>query len=523
MEPRKPEDNRNLLSRLLGERILILDGAMGTMIQRRRLTEPDFRAERFLHHARDLNGDLDLLVMTRPDVISEIHHQYLEAGADIIETNTFNSTSIVQADYGLESLAYELNVEGAKLARAAADAWTARTPGKPRFVAGSIGPLNKTLSLSPDVNNPAFRGATFDEVKDAFKEQVRGLIDGGCDLLLLETIFDTLNAKAAIVGIEELYEERQSAIGDRRSAIEARLPLMISVTVTDRSGRTLSGQTIDAFWTTIAHAQAVQRRDQLRPRRARHAVVHRGAGADCGLLHQLPSQRRAAERVRRVRRAARRYGCRPARVRDQRVREHRRRLLRHDAGAYRRDRGGGRGVTARTRRPSPRRTRRTQREDVQGSSSVSSASSAVEPFTQFAGLETLDDPPRLQFPDDRRADERHRLRALCPVDSRRRLCGGGSGRAGSGAWWSESDRREHGRGHARLRAGDGRVPEVHRDRARDRARALHGRQLEMVGHPRRVEMGAGQAGGELDQPQGRRRRLPEEGGASSGDSAPVSW
>src|SRR5262245_147228 len=251
MQPRNHEDTKTTLERLLAERIVVLDGAMGTMIQRRQLTEADFRGERFRSHAHDLKGDMDVLVLTRPDVISDIHHQYLEAGADIIETNTFNGTSIVQADYGLESLAYELNVEAAKLARAAADEWTRRTPGRPRFVAGSIGPMNKTLSISPDVNNPAFRAATFDQVKDAFKEQVRGLIDGGCDVLLLETIFDTLNAKAAIVGIEELYEERGSAMGDR-SAID-RLPLMVSVTVTDKSGRTLSGQTIDAFWVSIAH------------------------------------------------------------------------------------------------------------------------------------------------------------------------------------------------------------------------------------------------------------------------------
>src|SRR5919109_1524046 len=179
----------DLLDRLLAERILLLDGAMGTMIQRWQLGEHDFRGDRFRDHPHDLTGDLDVLVFTRPDVISDIHQQYLEAGADIIETNTFNSTSIVQADYGLEALAYELNTAAAKLARAAADEWTARTPDKPRFVAGSIGPLNRTLSISPDVNNPAFRSATFDEVCTAVKEQVRGLLDGGCDLLLLETIF----------------------------------------------------------------------------------------------------------------------------------------------------------------------------------------------------------------------------------------------------------------------------------------------------------------------------------------------
>src|SRR5207253_7665073 len=173
---------------------------------------------------------------------------YREAGSDIIETNTFNSTSVAQADYGLEPLVYELNVIASKLARAAADEWTARTPDKPRFVAGSIGPTNRILSISPDVNNPAFRNMTFDELKNAFKEQCRGLIDGGVDLLLFETIVDTLNVKAGIVALEELYEER----GTREAQ---RLPLMISVTVTDRSGRTLAGQTIDAFWVSIAHAR----------------------------------------------------------------------------------------------------------------------------------------------------------------------------------------------------------------------------------------------------------------------------
>jgi 5-methyltetrahydrofolate--homocysteine methyltransferase len=237
-------DLTDRLRELLARRILILDGAMGTMVQRYRLSEADFRGERFAAHDKDLRGDNDVLVLTRPDVIAEIHDQYLAAGSDIIETNTFNSTAVSQADYGLEALAYELNVAGARLARAAADAWTARTPDKPRFVAGSIGPMNKTLSISPDVNNPAFRAAAFDEVSAAFKDQVRGLIDGGVDLLLLETIFDTLNAKAGIVAIEEVFEEKG-----------VRLPLMISVTITDRSGRTLSGQTVDAFWVSVAHAR----------------------------------------------------------------------------------------------------------------------------------------------------------------------------------------------------------------------------------------------------------------------------
>jgi 5-methyltetrahydrofolate--homocysteine methyltransferase len=248
-------DTRERLDRLLARRILILDGAMGTMIQRHRLAEADFRGDRFRQHPRELKGDLDLLVLTRPDVIADIHDRYLEAGADIIETNTFNSTSIVQADYGLEALAYELNLEASKLARAAADAWTARTPDKPRFVAGSIGPLNKTLSISPDVNNPAFRSATFDDVCAAFKEQVRGLLDGGCDLLLVETIFDTLNAKAALVAIADVVESRFSNAGSHIPNGGPRPPVMISVTITDRSGRTLAGQTVDAFWVSIAHGR----------------------------------------------------------------------------------------------------------------------------------------------------------------------------------------------------------------------------------------------------------------------------
>jgi 5-methyltetrahydrofolate--homocysteine methyltransferase len=240
-------DVRRQLDALLAQRILVLDGAMGTMVQRHRLTEADFRGDRFRDHPRDLRGNNDVLVLTRPEVVSEIHRQYLEAGADIIETCTFSGTAIAQSDYGLESVVYELNAAGASLAREAVVAYVERT-GRPRFVAGSMGPTNRILSISPDVNNPAFRNMTFDELRDAYATQTRGLIDGGCDLLLLETIVDTLNAKAAIVAIEEVYEERGTNEDER-------LPLMISVTVTDRSGRTLAGQTIDAFWVSIAHAR----------------------------------------------------------------------------------------------------------------------------------------------------------------------------------------------------------------------------------------------------------------------------
>jgi 5-methyltetrahydrofolate--homocysteine methyltransferase len=187
-------DARATLEHLLARRILVLDGAMGTMVQRHRPSEAEFRGDRFKDHPRDLKGNNDLLVLTRPDIIGGIHRAYLESGSDIIETNTFSSNAIAQADYGLQSIVYELNLEGARLARVAADEWTARTPDRPRFVAGSMGPTNRILSISPDVNNPAFRNMTFDELREAFKEQARGLIDGGCDVLLLETIVDTLNA-----------------------------------------------------------------------------------------------------------------------------------------------------------------------------------------------------------------------------------------------------------------------------------------------------------------------------------------
>jgi 5-methyltetrahydrofolate--homocysteine methyltransferase len=227
----------------LARRILVLDGAMGTMIQRHRLEEADFRGTRFADHPQELRGNNDLLVLTRPDVIEGIHDAYLEAGSDIIETNSFSANAVSQADYGLEHLAYEISVEAARLARAAADRWTAKTPDRPRFVAGAMGPTTKTLSISPDVNNAAFRAITFDELRAAFADQARGLIEGGVDVLLVETIIDTLNAKAALVAIEEVFE-----------ALGTRVPVMVSVTLTDRSGRTLSGQTIDAFYYSIEHA-----------------------------------------------------------------------------------------------------------------------------------------------------------------------------------------------------------------------------------------------------------------------------
>jgi 5-methyltetrahydrofolate--homocysteine methyltransferase len=224
------------------ERILIMDGAWGTMIQSYDLQERDFRADRFAAHNRPLKGNNDLLVLTRPDIVRAIHDQYLDAGADITSTNTFNATSISQADYGLESIVHEMNVAAARIAREACAAAEAKD-GQVRLVAGAIGPTNKTLSLSPDVNDPAFRDVTFDEVAASYAEQARGLIEGGADIILIETIFDTLNAKAAIYAVEQVFDD----LGER-------LPISISGTITDLSGRTLSGQTVEAFWHSVRHA-----------------------------------------------------------------------------------------------------------------------------------------------------------------------------------------------------------------------------------------------------------------------------
>ncbi|HRE52770.1 MAG TPA: homocysteine S-methyltransferase family protein [Flavitalea sp.] len=223
----------------LNKRILVIDGAMGTMIQRYKLSEADYRGERFKDWPSDLKGNNDLLSITQPQIITDIHKQYLEAGADIIETNTFSSTSIAMADYNMQSLAYELNVAAVKCAKAAV-----AESGKNAWVAGAIGPMNKTLSLSPDVNNPGFRSVNFDEVMEAYYEQIRGLSDGGADLLLIETIFDTLNAKAAIFAIKKYF----------RDTGKIQPPIMISGTITDASGRTLSGQTVEAFYISVAHA-----------------------------------------------------------------------------------------------------------------------------------------------------------------------------------------------------------------------------------------------------------------------------
>jgi len=227
---------------ILKERILVLDGAMGTMIQRYQLEEEDFRKGWFENHQKSLKGNNDLLSLTRPEIIKEIHAAYFSAGADIAETNTFSGTTIAQADYGLESAVYDINFHSAKIAREVADEFTAKEPNKPRFVAGSIGPTNRTASISPDVNDPGFRGITFNELVEAYTLQVNALMDGGVDILLVETVFDTLNAKAALYAIDCVFEDRNE-----------KLPIMVSGTITDQSGRTLTGQTTDAFLISIAH------------------------------------------------------------------------------------------------------------------------------------------------------------------------------------------------------------------------------------------------------------------------------
>ena len=280
------------------KRILVLDGAMGTMLQQYNFTEEDFRGESFKDYPTPLKGNNDLLSLTQPEAIAEVHRKYFEAGADIVETNTFSGTSIAMADYQMEDLAYELNYESAKIAKRVAEEYTKKNPNKPRFVAGSIGPTNKTASLSPDVNRPEFRAITFEELRVAYKEQVEGLIDGGVDVLLVETIFDTLNAKAALFAIEEVKEERDIDI-----------PIMVSGTITDASGRTLSGQTVEAFLASISHIPLLSvgfncalGAEQLKPYLQRlssktdfHTSAHPNAGLPnaFGEYDQTPKQMQA--------------------------------------------------------------------------------------------------------------------------------------------------------------------------------------------------------------------------------------
>lgn len=291
-------DRLAALSRLMSERILVLDGAMGTMIQRHTLGEADFRGDRFADHAHDLKGNNDLLSITQPAIIRAIHDAYLEAGADILETNTFNSTRIAMADYGMEDLAYELNLTGARLAREAADAFS--TPEAPRFVAGVLGPTNRTASMSPEVDNPGARNVSFVELVTAYTEATRGLLDGGADVLLVETVFDTLNAKAALFAIAEYFH-----------ASGRRVPVMVSGTITDASGRTLSGQTAEAFWYSVSGAGLLS--VGLNCALGGPVASPRGRPRpDCERRGDRAPERGFAQRVRRVRRDAGDHG-RPAR------------------------------------------------------------------------------------------------------------------------------------------------------------------------------------------------------------------
>lgn len=284
------------IKKALQHRILILDGAMGTMLQRYNFSEEDFRGERFKDYPSSLKGNNDLLSLTQPQAIADIHRKYFEAGADIIETNTFSSTTIAMADYNLESLVYELNFESAKIAKEIADEFTKANPDQPRFVAGSIGPTNKTASLSPDVNRPEFRAITFDELRIAYKQQVEALIDGGVDLLLVETIFDTLNAKAALFAIEEVKEDRNIDI-----------PIMVSGTITDASGRTLSGQTVEAFLMSVSHIPLLSvgfncalGADQLQPylqRLSNETEFYTSAHPNAGLPNAFGEYEQTAEEM----------------------------------------------------------------------------------------------------------------------------------------------------------------------------------------------------------------------------------
>ena len=411
---------------------------MGTMIQRRKLDERDFRNERLAGHPKELKGNNDLIALTRPDVLAAIHEEYLAAGADIIETNTFSSTSIAQADYGLEPLAYELNLESARIARRVADAWTARTPDQPRFVAGALGPTNKSLSISPKVDDPAFRPATFDEVRLAYREQVRGLLDGGVDALLVETIFDTLTSKAALVAVAE----EQAARGTDAAA--------------DDLGDDHRSQRPDAVGPDarrLLHLDrarpAVQRRHQLRARRPRDAALHGRARPHRRQLRDLLPQRRAAQRLRRVRPAGRGNRGAAGRVRRERLPEHRRRLLRHHPGAHRGHR--------------PRR----RRHRAAAASGRRRARQRLRPPHSLLGPRDAGAAPRQQLPDDRRAHQRHRLEALRAAGQEPGLGRRRSGGARSGARRRQRARREHGRGHARLGSVHDPLPELHRHRAGD--------------------------------------------------------
>ena len=367
------------------EAILVLDGAMGTEIQDLKLGEAGYRGERFADWPSDLRGNNDILILSQPDAVRQLHLNYFRAGADIVSTNTFSSTRIAQADYGAQDFVAELNLTGARLAKEAA-AIAAREDGRPRFVAGAMGPTNRTASISPDVSNPGFRAVTFDELREAYGEQAKGLVEGGADLLLLETIFDTLNAKAALYAIARAVREPAAP----------RVPVMISGTITDLSGRMLSGQTPEAFWISIEHAApfSVGLNCALGAKEMRAHIADIARVADT--LDLRLSQCRPAQRVRPLRREPRIHGGASRRVRRCRPRQHRRRLLRHDAGPHPRHRRGG----AR-----------------QAAAQAADAARAL----RLSGLEPFVLTPDIPLRQCRRAHQRHRLGALPQADHGRRL------------------------------------------------------------------------------------------------------
>ena len=433
-------DTRDRLESLLRERIVVLDGSWGVLIQRDVRGEEAYRGERFRDHPHDVAGDPDLLNLTRPEIVAGIHRRYFEAGADIATTNTFTATRIGQADYELQEPRREMSLEGARLARSVADEFGG-------FVAGSVGPLNVTLSLSPKVDDPAYRAVTFDEVRETYAEQIAALAEGGVDLLLIETIFDTLNAKAAIVAAQEAAPQ---------------LPLWISFTAIDMSGRNLSGQTVEAFWTSVEHAEPLivgvncsLGAKEMRPfveDLARVAPTYVACHPNAGLPNEFGSH-------------------------DEQPADTSRYL-----GEFARDGlvnlvGGCCGTTpehveaivALTRGLSPRHVPERR------------------PDAALQRARAVRDRPRHGLRDDRRADERHRLGALPPADRGRRLRRRRRRRARAGARRRQPPRREHGRRPARERAGDDDVPQLRRDRARGRAPADHGRQLALVGARGRPE------------------------------------
>ena len=413
-----PPAVRTRLEELLRTRILILDGAMGTLIQAHALEEADFRGQLFANHHKDLKGCNDLLSLTRPDIIEKIHRQYFEAGADIVETNTFNSTSVSLAEYGLESEVYAINRAAAELARRAADDFTARDPEKPRFVAGSIGPTSRTASLSPDVNNPGFRAISFDELAASYREQVEGLYDGGADVLMPETTFDTLNLKACLFAISQFFEER---------GVE--LPVMVSVTITDASGRTLSGQTVEAFWNSVSHFPMLSvgfncalGPDRMRPyleELSRIAPCFVSCHPNAGLPNEFGGYDETPAQMRRV-------------------------LCEFAENGWLNVVGGCCGTT-------PEHIRVI----AEGMESISPrVRPSIPGYSRLSGLEPLTLRPEGNFIDGRRADQRHRLEKVRPPGPQRRLRSGPRSGPRPGRQRSQRPRRQHGRGAARRRKGD---------------------------------------------------------------------